>query len=110
MKLLPQLLLTVVLAPLLSGCISPQYTRLPTLAYGDPRMERRAYEFHDPLPDSDSSPTGSMASVRPRGFDIQRTEQRRALERAYNPVPFDADGNTSGFIPSAARYPHTVQP
>ena len=62
---------------LVSGCFSPARTRYPTWEPGDPRAEKRAYELHDPLPDRT---TGPDTLSRPRGFELQRTEPRRALE------------------------------
>ncbi|HTI51042.1 MAG TPA: hypothetical protein VL475_08825 [Planctomycetaceae bacterium] len=83
-------------ALLLAGCVSSGNTRLPTLAYGDPKAERRSYAYQDPLPEGDVGPLVE----RPRGLDRQRSEPRRAMERA-NPM--------SGALPeSEARYPNVV--
>lgn len=85
---------------LLGGCISSQNTRMPTLAYGDPKAERRSYDYHDPLPDRDSGPLVE----RPRGAERQRSEPRRTMEHA-NIRPMGGE-----MPPSEARYQNVVQP
>ena len=71
----------------ITGCVNPQQTRLPTLAASDPRTERASYRYFDPYPDRDSGP---LTYIRPRGFDINRTEARSTQERSVgtmaNPV------------------------
>lgn len=89
---------------LLAGCMS-QHTRMPTLAYGDPSMERRSYEYHNPLPERESG----RAIEAPRGFEFDRSEPRRAIQRAGAPGGFTPDGS-SGLSPSASRYSQSVTP
>ena len=91
---------------LLAGCISPQRTRMPSFAYGDPNAERRSFELHDPLPERDSGP---LAGALPRGFDVQRAEPRRTLENFHNPLGTNPDGSAAAAPPSA-RYVRTVEP
>ncbi len=62
---------------LTAGCFNPSFTRLPTFASGQPQVEKRSYERHDPFPDGLSAPD---MQVRPREFSHQRSEPRRALE------------------------------
>ena len=62
---------------LLAGCLNPARTRIPTFEAGHPRVEKRSFERHDPFPDR---LTGPDMEVRPRSFNNQRTEPRRALE------------------------------
>lgn len=62
---------------LAAGCFNPAFTRLPMLDPGQPQVEKRSYERHDPFPDRLSAPD---TQVRPREFNGQRTEPRRALE------------------------------
>jgi len=83
---------------LLGGCISSQNTRMPTLAYGDPRAERRSYDYHDPYADN----SGPFVE-RPRGADHQRSFSRRAMEQSYQPM-------SGSQPPSEARYQNVVQP
>jgi hypothetical protein len=84
-------------ALLLPGCISSRNTRLPSLAYGDPKTELRSYTYQDPYPEGDVGPLVE----RPRGLDRQRSEPRRTMERANIPM--------SGSDPeSQARYPNVV--
>lgn len=64
----------------ITGCVNPQQTRIPTLAAGDPRMERANYRYFDPYPERESGP---LTYSRPRGFDISRTEARSSQERAF---------------------------
>jgi hypothetical protein len=72
---------------------------MPSLAYGDPRAERRAYDYHDPLPEGNVGPLVE----RPRAAMIQRSEPRRTLEHAVTPM-------SGALPPSAARYPDAVTP
>lgn len=92
--------LALLLAALpLAGCISSQNTRMPSLAYGDPRADRRSYDYHDPLPESQVGPFVE----RPREAVRQRSEPRRTMEHAITPM--------SGSLPqSTARYPDVVNP
>ena len=62
---------------LLAGCVNPALTRLPTFEAGHPFVEKRSYERHDPFPDRLIGPD---TQVRPRDFNDQRAEPRRALE------------------------------
>jgi hypothetical protein len=62
---------------LLAGCVNPAFTRLPTFDAGHPFVEKRSFERHDPFPDRLDGPD---TQVRPREFNDQRTEPRRALE------------------------------
>ncbi|MFN0054443.1 MAG: hypothetical protein ACKV0T_19885 [Planctomycetales bacterium] len=88
-----------VAALLLAGCVTPQNTRMPTLAYGDPKTERQSYSYHDPLPETMNGP----GVERPRGAERQRPEPRRAIEQSIRPM--------SGEIgASAERYPDSVRP
>jgi hypothetical protein len=66
-----------VICLLMAGCFSDKFTRLPAFETGQPQVEKRSFERHDPFPDRLSAPD---TQVRPRGFDNQRTEPRRALE------------------------------
>lgn len=96
-------------ALLLGGCINARNTRLPTLGYGDPQSERDSYALHDPLPERESGPA---MSIRPNGFDRNRTEPRRVLEQS----------TPRGLMPGAvvapppappattSSYPQTVRP
>ena len=95
-------------AALLAGCVSPQNTRLPTLGYGDPRAERQSYVYHNPLPERESGP----AIERPRGFEFQRAEPRRTLERdSITQGIVGAGGNFDSSVnPSASKYPNSVNP
>ncbi|HBH54411.1 MAG TPA: hypothetical protein DDY91_21205 [Planctomycetaceae bacterium] len=85
----------------LAGCVSSQHTRLPTLSYNRPDVERKSYEYFDPAPDRDAGP----AIDRPPGMEIQRSEPRRSREAAGNQT---ASGTRSGLRPSAAKYPNSV--
>jgi hypothetical protein len=62
---------------LAAGCFNPAFTRLPMFGAGQPQVEKRSYERHDPFPDTFAAPD---MQVRPRAFSDQRTEPRRALE------------------------------
>ena len=62
---------------LMTGCFSDAFTRLPEFGNGQPQVEKRSYERHDPFPDKLSAPD---MQVRPREFSNQRSEPRRALE------------------------------
>ena len=92
-------------AALMAGCISPQNTRLPTLRPSS--AERESYVYHDPLPDREAGP----AIDRPRGFERQRSEPRRTLERdEITSRIVGTNGGGSSNNPSASRYPSSVDP
>ena len=65
------------LLPLLAGCLNPRTTRFPTWYVGDPRVEQRALERHDPFP---SRTMGPETNVRPQGHINQRSDIRRLNE------------------------------
>ena len=50
---------------------------MPTFATGDPRLEKRDLERHDPFPSRTAAPD---TQTRPRGFNVQRSEIRRIRE------------------------------
>lgn len=91
----------------LAGCLSPKYTRLPTLRPSDVESERQALTYHDPNPDRDMGPPID----RPRGFDRPRAEPRRILEHQAitNQILRDGGEETDN-NPSASRYPGSVNP
>ena len=95
-------------AALMAGCISSQYTRLPTLrpssAVG---AERESLVYHDPLPDREAGPPID----RPRGFERQRSEPRRTIERdEITSRIIGTGGGGSSNNPSASKYPSSVDP
>ncbi len=59
---------------LTAGC---EQIRTPRLQVGDPLVERRAMDIHDPFPLPDAGPT---TFTRPRGFQQLREEPRRTRE------------------------------
>lgn len=89
---------------LLSGCATNP-NKWPMMRAGDPAIERRGYEIHDPLPDRRAGPS---TQAEPRGFEIQRTEPRRARERALNVAP--PPGALPPYAPESSAYPNTVSP
>ena len=62
-----------------AGCVTPWNTKLPGWMPGSLDYERREAEVQDPFPDTDLGPGTSM---RPRGYDLQRSEATRAKERS----------------------------
>ena len=87
-------------AALLGGCISPKYTQLPTL-----RPQPQDFTYHNPLPDREA---GAQIDL-PRGYDRQRSEPTRTLERAkITDEIIKRDGGPSGSNPSASKYPGSV--
>lgn len=94
-------------AILLSGCVNPMTTRLPTLATVDPRVEKRSFERHDPLP---SKTAGPETFSRPRGFIEQRSEIRRTRENArLRGLNRDRIPPTPPIRSSELEYPDTVR-
>ena len=90
------------------GCISPLNTRLPTVESRHPELEKRSYERHDPFADRLKGPD---TQTRPRGFDIQRTEPRRALEdRMLQGSPLENEPPAPRLPRTGWRYPNVVQP
>jgi hypothetical protein len=92
---------------LLSGCPSPRTTRFPTWEASHPRAERKNYELDDPFPDRTAAPD---TQARPRGFDIQRTAPRRAVEgRVRGVQPVGPQGYPQPAIGAASsEYPNVV--
>jgi hypothetical protein len=94
-------------AALCAGCISPQYTRLPSLRPSSTAAERNSYVYHDPLPDREAGP----AIERPRGFERQRSEPTRTLERSeITDSILGTSGGGGSNNPSASKYPGSVNP
>ena len=95
-------------AALMTGCISSQYTRLPTLRPSAAVVaERESFTYHDPLPDRDAGPAIDL----PRGFERQRAEPRRTLERdSITNGIIGTGGGGSSNNPSASKYPSSVDP
>ena len=95
----------------LAGCASKSMTRFPRLMAQHPAVEKRAFQIHDPLPDSNLGPD---MQNRPREFNVQRTESRRfrdirhAFEhgRQLNPQP-QATAPAGLF---GSKYPNVVHP
>jgi len=89
------------------GCLSPA-TRLPTLWPRHPAVEKLSYEYHDPYPDRNVGPD---VDQRPRGFNQQRTEPRRAVDlRAVHlggPQPGEPPSQPP---PLGMKYPDVVDP
>lgn len=82
---------------MLSGCVSPLTTRLPTWMPGDPYIERQAALTKDPYPNSDFGPD---VSFRPADYQNPRSEARSAKEKFFTwakpqLTPSDPDPSTS---------------
>jgi len=101
-------LLSVTSLIVLSGCITPLNTRMPSFLPRHPRVEKHAYEFHDPFPDT---LTGPETNQRPWGFGIQRTEPRHAADlkalRASQPGRVEPSRQPESL---GSRYPNVVRP
>lgn len=69
-------------AVLVCGCLNPFTTKLPSVHPRHPEAEKKSYQLHDPYP---SEELGPETLSRPRGFDVPRSEQRRALESQMLP-------------------------
>ena len=95
-------------AALMAGCISPQYTRLPTLRPSSAvAAERESYVYHNPLPDREAGPAIDL----PRGFERQRSEPTRVQERSsITDSIVGASGGGGSNNPSASKYPGSVVP
>jgi hypothetical protein len=99
-SLLRRLLPLALLA--LAGCPNPANTRFPTLAPRPPAVERQSFQRHDPFPNENLGPE---TFTRPREFQEQREEPRRAREA--QPVPGVLVPETLG-PPTGANYPDAV--
>lgn len=99
--------LSIIVASLVGGCVTPMTTRLPTFATGSPKAERKMFERDDPFP---SATNGPETYARPRGFTDQRTEIRSMRENSRF-RGFNRDGaSAEPGIPSAKlEYPNTVR-
>ncbi len=92
---------------LLPGCLTPINTRLPSLVPSHPSVEKRSYERHDPFPDRWLGPD---TQVRPRGFNNQRTEPRRALEeRLFQGNAAQRPGPANGPDIRGSKYRNSVR-
>ncbi|MFM8474923.1 MAG: hypothetical protein ACKOEO_03895 [Planctomycetaceae bacterium] len=68
-----------------TGCLHPEFTRLPTLQTWSRSAELQAYEQRYPFPDPDIGPS---TETNPRGYDRPRTATRRAAEqRVFQGIP-----------------------
>jgi len=92
-----------------AGCLSPMTTRFPTWAPGHTQAERRAYELHDPFPDTTAAPG---MSTRPPGFSVPRTSARQAVEGRVMTGLQPGLGSSAPLAPSYGptgwRYPQVV--
>lgn len=89
---------------LLIGCRNTQY---PNLSPTQVNSERRSFAYHDPTPDTEAGPW----IERPRGFERQRAEPRRVVEKdAITNELIRGEGAAPGNNPSASRYPASVNP
>ena len=87
------LIVSIVLMTTLPGCIFTQYTELPTLTpKRHPLVEKQVYRIHDPFTDATLGPD---LGVRPREFNIPRSDAKRASEvyfglnlPKYYPLPW----------------------
>ena len=90
---------------LLAGGCHSSPIQLPKLRARHPAVEKAAYRLHDPFPDDTLGPE---TQIRPRGFDLQRTEPRRAAEveaLLHGTDPAQPGPPTSGHrYPGAVRY------
>jgi hypothetical protein len=100
-------LLLLVLILLCCGCATPWTTRLPTLAFGSPRAEKRAYERHDPFPVEELGPD---TQTRPRGFIEPRTEERKAMESQINNLQPESASPFPNVPMTGSTYPDVVSP
>lgn len=97
--------LTASLLSCLAGCYNPS-VRLPTWQVGDPRVEQRALERHDPFP---SRSMGPELYTRPPGYIEQRTDVRRLREENAlrgldrNRIPTGPGASTNNPYPDAVR-------
>jgi hypothetical protein len=96
------------MAVLCSGCFSPWNFRLPTWFNGPPESERRAYQYHDPFPDSHLGPdTGSRPAEysrqRPPAVGIREKYDGSRIREPFGPgVPPPVGG------PVGSQYPQVV--
>lgn len=115
-----KLALLVTMGPFVSGCISSneplprisEHTRVPTIEWNHPEIERQGYERHDPFPDKYLGPD---TLSRPRGYNIQRTESRQLTEsmirlQMFNQLHYDPYRPNPRNSPIGSRYPQTVKP
>ena len=105
----PLLSLSLLVAIMSSGCLTPWNTRFPTLLPGSLEYERRESEVQDPFPDSNLGPGTSM---RPPSFNQQRSDVTRARERGAAAAlrqQFGAPG-TPRPPELGVVYPETVRP
>ena len=75
---------------------------------GSARVDTRRYDLYDPFPDRAFGPD---MQTRPRSFDVQRTEPRRAIEgRTFGQGPLEFGPAVPPSSPTSSQYPNVVQP
>ena len=98
----------VALIVMMSGCLSPATTRIPTIVNKHPRIEHQEAKLKDPFPDAAFGPG---IGFRPRDYLVQRTEPHRSKDQffaaIYRVAPQYPQLQTPRLtpIPPAAYYP-----
>ncbi len=94
---------------LISGCYNfPLNGSIPPGGVGNTRVDTRRYDLYDPFPDGASGPD---MQTRPRSFNVQRTEPRRAVEgRTYGQGPLGFGPAVPPSSPASSQYPNVIQP
>ena len=87
-----------------SGCLNPNYARLPQCLAAQPSQESRAWEHHYPFSEPDLGPASESV---PRGFDRPRSGPRRAAEqRVFQGLAAGPESQPAG--PEARNYSRSV--
>ncbi len=78
----------------LTGCLNPNFTRLPSWYAAFPAAENAAYNRQDPFPDPDIGPETDSS---PRGYERPRSTARQAAEqRLFQGLPVGPEGVPPG--------------
>lgn len=94
-------LIAVAMSFALSGCTTPQFSRLPVAYPSHPQSEKRAFAIQDPLPVPDLGPE---LGLRPRDYDRPRNPARRAAElRLLHGIQSGPEGIRPG-VPRGGLY------
>jgi hypothetical protein len=89
------------------GCRPAFTARPPGVGAGVPPVEKRMFEYYDPLPDRSAGPD---MQNRPREFDVQRAAPRRAKEPlAPWGVPVPPTAPPTQGLPLGSEYPGVIR-
>jgi hypothetical protein len=105
---MPRLVLLILIGLTSTGCVNRWNTRFPSWHTSSTASQKREAQLQDPFPDESGGPE---MGIRPRGFDMQRTEPLRAKQSyAATMQRQQLNPQFGPAIGGGAQYPTTVVP